>query len=126
MWMLSRLVDPEAFVVRISSLLIDLRIAEGLLSWRGPADALAFDTIRGDLRLLSESRGDFGISTVQCVVNDHADSVIAETASPPPGEGFWFLVRDESPNGKGTYDAGDLAQVGVRDEEIAASLNDCP
>ena len=123
---LATFVDPDAFVVRVSPLLIDLRISAEMLSWRGPADALAFDVVQGDLLLLHDTQGNYEISTDHCVVNDHPESVIPEAAVPSPGEGFWFLVRTESPFGKGIYDAGDLAQVGMRDEEIMASLNDCP
>ena len=42
------------------------------------------------------------------------------------GDGYWYLVRGVNCKGKGTYNSGGAAQIGLRDGEIAASGSDCP
>ncbi len=61
----------------------------------------------------------------ECIADGVADDAIVFSGTPAVGEGFWFLVRRGDCVG-GTYDTGAASQVGLRDMEIADSLNDCP
>ena len=42
------------------------------------------------------------------------------------GDGFFYLVRQVTPAGHGSYDAAGPGQVEGRDLEILASGSDCP
>ena len=97
------------------------------LSWPQLAGAAWYDVVRGDLKLLRSSSGDFTTATEECM----ADNVSGDPPSllltefPDPGEGFWILVRGANCKGEGSYDTGALSQVGSRDFEIDASFV-CP
>jgi hypothetical protein len=97
-----------------------------LVSWTAITGADTYDLVRGSLSLLSGSGGDFTISTQACLVNDQAGVSFVDPAVPPPGSGYWYLVRGVSCGGAGTYDSGAGSQVGSRDAEINASANSCP
>ena len=92
-----------------------------LISWCVPEAVPAFDVVRGDLASLSATAGDYSLATETCLAAAQGDPWIESLSAPPPGGGFWYLVRDAA----GTYDTGEPSQIGSRDAEIAASGHDC-
>jgi hypothetical protein len=103
-----------------------LRVEKTLLSWNSIADATGYDIIRGSMGTLQQTSGDFATSTEECLANDLPDTSLPYTATPTPGQGFWFLTRSMNCGGNGSYDSGASSQVGKRDAEIAASASACP
>jgi len=97
-----------------------------LVSWSAVAGADAYDLVRGSLSLLNSSGGNFTTSLQACLADDQAGLGFVDTALPPVGNGFWYLVRGLSCGGAGTYDSVGGNQVGSRDAEIAASPGSCP
>jgi Putative collagen-binding domain of a collagenase len=99
--------------------------AEARLAWLPVFGALAFDAVRGDLATLRSSGGDFGLATDDCLVAADPTTVLDDPETPPPGGGFWYLVRPRSCSA-GTYDSGYPGQVETRDPEIEGSSQSCP
>lgn len=97
-----------------------------LLTWCTPPEVTGSDVVRGELTRLRASLGNFNVSTLECVANDRTPNSFVYSGTPGPGDGFWFLVRCEGCPIRGTYDSGAPSQIGLRDEEIATSGNDCP
>ncbi len=99
-----------------------LSVARERLSWT--LSAANYDIVAGDLGLLRSSGGDFTAATQDCVASMVEASAWPLTSTPPPGSGFWFLVR-----GTGcfpaTFDSGGAQQIGTRDDEILAAVS-CP
>ena len=93
-----------------------------LMSWCVPQATPAFDVVRGGLASLHATSGDYSLATETCLAAAQADPWLESLSAPPPGGGFWYLVRDTA----GTYDTGEPSQLGSRDSEIAASGHDCP
>jgi hypothetical protein len=85
-----------------------------------------YDVVRGDLRTLRESAGDFATSASGCVADQGTTTSVAEPSVPPLGEGTWYLVRGVGISGPMTWQTLAGPQVGVRDEGIAASPTSCP
>ncbi len=98
----------------------------GVLSWTAAADAIGYDVIRGDLPLLRSSGGDFSQATEVCLASAIPDLTYTDPALPAAQQGFWYLVREVTAVGRGSYDAfaGNLAAS--RDAGVGASGNDCP
>jgi hypothetical protein len=96
-----------------------------VLSWTTIAAATQYDIVHGDLGLLSSGSGDFSVATIGCLDDNRTTTSVLFPNTPPPGGGYWFLVGGANCGGRGSYDSGGAAQVGLRDAEIAASLNDC-
>ncbi len=104
-----------------------LRIEPGRLTWNVMLEALAYDVVSGLMLDLRNSGGDFTSSVRGCLVNDHPDTSLPFTGTPPVGNGFWFLARAEFPEGPGTWDdVNDPTQRGSRDAELDASSLSCP
>jgi hypothetical protein len=100
---------------------------EFVLSWAAPQGASWFDVVEGTLSRLRASRGNFALATDACVANRLSSTSIAAPGSvPPPGDGFWFLVRAANCRGRATYDDGTPSQKPGRDAGIAASQHACP
>jgi hypothetical protein len=90
--------------------------------------------VRGDLRGLRQSGGNFTVALNQivpagdvCMVDDGGGlSTIDPRPDPAPGSGYFYLVRAVAGCAAGgTYDEGG-GQVGSRDAEIAAATGACP
>jgi len=105
---------------------LTLRLGPAGFWWSSVGDRTGSDLVRGDLILLRAGGGDFTASTQACLANDLPATSLPYTASPGPGEAWWFLVRTVAMAGPGTYDSGGPGQVGSRDAEIAASPIACP
>ena len=97
-----------------------------ILSWSAAGSATAYDAVRGDLGALLAQQGAFADSTNACLLNGSLQRYASDPSLPPPGEGYWYLVRALNCGGLGTYDTGSDSQVGLRDPGIAGSPNRCP
>ena len=105
---------------------IELTVAPASLSWTAAADTSQYDVVRGDLRTLRAGAGDFLSAVDACVADDQGSTSLAFTLDPAEGEGFWFLVRGDSAGALRTYDSFFPSQIGLRDDEIDASVLSCP
>lgn len=102
-------------------------VAEGTrLDWTALPGATAYDVLRGDLRTLALSGGDFTSAVTGCEARRIAASTLLTTLTPSPAGGFFYLVRGANCGAAGTFDSGGPGQVGSRDGEISASPNRCP
>lgn len=82
-----------------------------------------YDAVSG---WLSELKTDAGFVRASCLVNDLGAPPLVDTREPPPGEGYWYLVRADGPNGVGTFgDGRPAARPNVRDA-LDESLATCP
>jgi hypothetical protein len=97
------------------------------LTWSPTSGATGYDVVRGVLSVLRATAGDFTISVDACLENDASQPQDTDDATPPTGDGFWYLVRPVNAcTEPGTYDDAIPPQVGSRDSEIDASPNACP
>jgi len=99
-----------------------LHVEPDELSWDPEPETATYDVVMGDLGSLVESGGGFEVATDACVASRLAEASIPSGADPVAGRAFWFLVRPEG----GSYDDGDVGQVGTADAGIAASAAGCP
>jgi len=99
-----------------------------LLNWESQPGALGYDVVRGDLRALRASGGNFALSTVtdRCMASFTGNTTMNDGAPIAPGQVYWYLVRANETAGNATYDSSSASQVDRRDDEISASGNDCP
>jgi N-acetylneuraminic acid mutarotase len=97
------------------------------LSWGATPDTTHYDVVRGGLGSLLSSAGNFTISFDVCKANDISGVTTLDSATPPAGNGYWYLVRPVNLcSGNGTYDGAIPPQVGLHDAEIAAASGTCP
>lgn len=100
-----------------------LTVDDSSIAWGLVPQALGYDVVQGDLMTLRATEGDFTAATLECLANNLGTEHLSFAADPAPGEGFWFLLRVENEEVRGSYDSGYPSQVGSRDDEIdAASL----
>jgi hypothetical protein len=82
------------------------------------AGADSYDVVYGDLTLLNSTRGRFDSAILGCVAKDITDfQVNAGPASPPAGDGWFYLVRGNSAVG-GTYDSLGRASATRRSQPL--------
>ena len=108
---------------------------DAVWSWTS-GGAAAFDLVRGDLKELRQTAGDFTAALAAlpggenaCLANDTASLSLSDPyVDPAPGEGTFTLLRPVSTScpAYGTLDDGVSSQLGSRDGEIAASPLACP
>jgi hypothetical protein len=103
-----------------------LDVDETTLSWTGLSGATGYQVVRGRSGPLVSSGGDFTSATEECLAEDHPTTSLPYTASPPAGQGYWFLVRGRNCPAKGTWDTGADSQSGSRDAGIDSSPHACP
>jgi len=96
------------------------------LSWDRVPHTTGYDVVRGDLRTLRESGGDFSISTRECLAANMSGASLMLTEQPAPGEGFWFLARWIDGASCDSYDEDDPAQVRSCDAGVSAAPASCP
>lgn len=118
--------DIELWAVPEGSARITLNVDAGSLVWTPVQGAITYDVVRGDLGMLLGSGGDYAAATQACEASGVADTTVSLGLDPSPGSGHWFLVRGNSTQGHMSYQALYPSQVGLRDDEISASGNDCP
>ena len=79
---------------------------------------------RGDLGALLGG-GDFTTATQECLADNSTSTSLTFTVNAPPGDGYWFLVREINPAGYGTYDRIAEGQAAPRDAGINAAPAGC-
>jgi hypothetical protein len=109
-------------LVRASATLV---VEPDRVSWTALGNATGYDVVRGDLQTLRDSNGDFTAATQECLVEDHAMTLLDYTAEPGPGQGFWFLVRGVDAGGGLSYESFHPSQIGTRDDEIDSAPGAC-
>lgn len=96
------------------------------LSWEENFGSDRYDVVRGDLKVLRQSSGDYALALNGCLVQDGTDTRAADGQTPqPPGSGFFYLVRGQGCGPDGSYDSRGLRQTGPRDTGIQASPQRC-
>jgi hypothetical protein len=118
--------DIELWAVPEGTARIALQVDVGTLDWTPIQGAISYDVVRGDLATLVGSGGDYAAATMACEASGVAGTSAAMSLDPGPGDGYWYLVRGNSTQGPMSYQALYPSQVGLRDDEISASGNDCP
>ena len=107
-------------------LLLELRVSgsanDTLLTWDERSWPQSYCVERGDLGVLSTTGGNFTISIRQELASRTTETSLIFSGTPEPGEGYWFLVRD---NPAGTFDTGCPSQVGSRNDEILGAGDIC-
>jgi hypothetical protein len=104
----------------------DFFVDSSSLSWDPAPPVDGHDIVRGSLRALLLNGGDFRAAVQACAGNDLTGDSLALAGDPPPGEGYWFLLRDLEGTAVGSFDSGAPDQVGSSDDGIAASSASCP
>jgi hypothetical protein len=96
-------------------------------SWETVFDAQSYDAIRGDLRSLRESGGNYSLGSLDCLHNNLAGLGTSDASVPLVGEAFFYIVRAaDSSCGFGTYDPISAALLESRDSEIVLDPGTCP
>jgi hypothetical protein len=98
------------------------------LTWSAAPDATGYDVVRGVLSTLRASQGNFTVGVDSCLQNDTSQPHADDAATPPAGDGFWYLVRSVNACSEpGTYDDYWVpSQAFPRDAGIDAAANSCP
>jgi uncharacterized membrane protein len=96
------------------------------LDWSTIGNATGYDLVRGSLKVLRSSHGDFWNAVVDCLENDLTGTSRDDADTPAAGDGYWYLVRAANCGGSATFDSGAPSQVGSRDAGIQASPSSCP
>jgi len=99
-----------------------LAVEPDVISWDPDPPATVYDVVRGNLGTLRATGGDYRVATEECVADAVAADSVPFQISPPPGVGYWFLVRTEG----GSYDAWDSTPAAPRDAEIDVAPASCP
>jgi hypothetical protein len=101
----------------------------GFISWPYQGPAITYDVIRGKLSTLRASGGDFADSSVgiTCIKDNFPNVTAADTANPPPGDGFFYLMRESWTL---SYEESPFwatrSQIGQRTTEIMTAPGGCP
>ena len=70
--------------------------------------------------------GGYQASTQACLAAGLQATSMPAGPDPPPGQGYWYLVRPCDCGVNGSYDTGAASQMGSRDAGINASPLSCP
>ena len=84
------------------------------LSWSAAPDTDSYDVVRGDLAAFWIS-GDFQETLQACMASRTTATSLPFPDDPPPGGGFWILVRGHNCGGPGTWDDHGAGETGSRD-----------
>ena len=104
------------------------------LAWTA-SDVGRFDVVRGDLRTLTATSGDFtaALNAITpaadvCLANDTTALTVGDTRpDPTAGNGYFYVLRGVHGCGAaGSYNTGAAGQIGDRDSEIALAGGTCP
>jgi hypothetical protein len=96
------------------------------LSWEAAPVVTGHDVVQGSLDALRSFGGDFSMAVRACIAKNVAGDGVPFGADPPPGEGYWFLLRDEESGIADSYDSGTDSQAASEDPSIARSPAACP
>jgi len=101
----------------------------GFVSWPFQGAGITYDLVRGKLSGLRATRGNYAdpsLGTV-CSKDDFVNVTAADTATPPVGDGFFYLMRDSTTS---SYEESPFwptgSQAGQRTAEINAAPGHCP
>lgn len=98
------------------------------LNWPIQLDATSYDVVRGDLRGLISTAGNFTSSLQVCLANNLLGTSVNDPVTPAVNQGSYYLYRSVGCGALlGSYDdplGG--GEVGSRDAEIAAAPTACP
>jgi len=95
------------------------------LFWDPIPGATGYDAVIGELHALRNDPNRFATATLGCIGDNMTGIAAAFDGNPPPGDGFWFLVRGANCGGVGTYDSFGPGLAAPRDPDIAVSTADC-
>jgi len=104
----------------------ELEVARSTVSWETRPAVSGHDVVHGSLSALREFDGDFSVAVHACDASLVSADGIAFADDPPPGEGYWFLLRDVESGIAGSYDSGSDSQATSEDASIARSPSACP
>jgi hypothetical protein len=119
-------IDNAAPPTSLATMTLESTPGATRLSWTALPDATGYDVVRGLLRSLIDSSGDFTAATESCRADDTIETFVDDSDPVPAGDGFWYVVRPVNCGGDGSYDSGGLHQAESRDAEIEASPLACP
>jgi hypothetical protein len=94
------------------------------LWWEPAPPADGHDIVHGSL--LGLRTGGLAGSVRGCLARGTTADWMTFSPTPPPGEGYWFLLRDVEGNLEGSYDSGGFDQIGSRDDALGQSAIACP
>lgn len=103
-----------------------VQVGAASIVWEAQPPADGHDLIRGSLRALRASGGDFGVAVERCLADDLPGDRLVSADDPQPGEGFFYLLRDVEGGFAGSFDSGEESQAVPRDALIDASPSSCP
>lgn len=103
-----------------------LAVDRSSLSWEQAPTVSGHDVVQGSLNALREHGGDFSLAVQACIGQDVSTDGIPFGPDPPPGEGYWFLLRDVEAGIADSYDSGSASQAASEDASIARSPSACP
>jgi hypothetical protein len=101
----------------------------GFISWPYQGPAITYDVIRGKLSALRATGGNFADTSIgiTCIKDNFANVTAADVASPPVGDGFFYLIRESRTR---SYDESPFwatrSQTGQRTTAIMAAPSSCP
>jgi hypothetical protein len=93
--------------------------------WNPVPGATGYDVVFGELNALRNDPNRYLAATLGCTGENVTGTAAAFDGNPPPGDGFWFLVRGTHCGDSGSYDSGGPHQMEPRDPGIATSTADC-
>lgn len=88
---------------------VTVGLGGNVIGWGPPGLGDGYDVVRGELGLLRDSGGDFGVAGRECLAGATDAAAIDYKPIPLPGDAFWFLVRRTDPScgfGSPQRDAG--------------------
>ena len=82
--------------------------------------------MQGDLEMLHQSGGDLAVSSTGCLGSALTGLSLPIPEIPLPGQGLYFIVREEEESVQGTWDEGDIGQIRSRDPALQNASGSCP
>jgi hypothetical protein len=103
-----------------------LTVGRTSVSWDATPAVSGHDVVQGSLSALRNFGGDFSMAVHACAAQGISSDGIPFGFDPPPGEGYWFLLRDVESGISDSYDSGAASQIASADGSIARSPSACP
>lgn len=103
-----------------------LQVDKQQICWTEIPGASDYDAVVGlSLADLGTRAPTLAGTSLSCLGATRRAPCVAVPFDPPPGDGFWFVVRANRGKGVGTYETGCATERPGRDEELTASVS-CP
>jgi hypothetical protein len=103
-----------------------LAVGRSSLSWEATPAVSGHDVVQGSLNALRSFNGDFSVAVHSCIAQHVSSDGISFGLDPPPGEGYWFVLRDVESGVADSYDSGSASQIASEDGPIGRSPSACP